>query len=51
MVAQRRVLLLGEGNFSFAASLSGDAGTSIVATCYESEEEELKLCFLWTAPG
>uniref|UniRef100_A0A8B9QY50 phenylalanine--tRNA ligase n=1 Tax=Anas platyrhynchos TaxID=8839 RepID=A0A8B9QY50_ANAPL len=39
MVAQRRVLLLGEGNFSFAASLSGDAGTSIVATCYESEEE------------
>lgn len=39
MAAQRRVLLLGEGNFSFAASLSGDAGTSVVATCYESEEE------------
>ncbi|XP_035411719.1 ferredoxin-fold anticodon-binding domain-containing protein 1 isoform X1 [Cygnus atratus] len=39
MAAQRRVLLLGEGNFSFAASLCGDAGTSVVATCYESEEE------------
>ncbi|NWR54528.1 FDXA1 protein, partial [Bucorvus abyssinicus] len=35
----RRVLLLGEGNFSFAASLCGAAGTHIVATCYESEEE------------
>ncbi|XP_009954423.1 PREDICTED: ferredoxin-fold anticodon-binding domain-containing protein 1, partial [Leptosomus discolor] len=35
----RRVLLLGEGNFSFAASLCGEAGTHVVATCYESEEE------------
>ncbi|XP_075377329.1 ferredoxin-fold anticodon-binding domain-containing protein 1 isoform X2 [Mycteria americana] len=35
----RRVLLLGEGNFSFAASLCGAAGTHVVATCYESEEE------------
>ncbi|NXT84613.1 FDXA1 protein, partial [Zapornia atra] len=35
----RRVLLLGEGNFSFAASLCGAAGTCVVATCYESEEE------------
>ncbi|NXJ82764.1 FDXA1 protein, partial [Trogon melanurus] len=35
----RRVLLLGEGNFSFAASLCGSAGTHVVATCYESEEE------------
>ncbi|NXN74491.1 FDXA1 protein, partial [Himantopus himantopus] len=34
-----RVLLLGEGNFSFAASLCGAAGTHVVATCYESEEE------------
>ncbi|NXR11336.1 FDXA1 protein, partial [Semnornis frantzii] len=34
-----RVLLLGEGNFSFAASLCGAAGTCLVATCYESEEE------------
>ncbi|NXL04714.1 FDXA1 protein, partial [Mesembrinibis cayennensis] len=37
--AVRRVLLLGEGNFSFAASLCGAAGTHVVATCYESEEE------------
>ncbi|XP_063034476.1 ferredoxin-fold anticodon-binding domain-containing protein 1 [Melospiza melodia melodia] len=35
----RRVLLLGEGNFSFAAALSGAPGTHVVATCYESEEE------------
>ncbi|NWW12839.1 FDXA1 protein, partial [Oreocharis arfaki] len=35
----RRVLLLGEGNFSFAASLCGARGTHVVATCYESEEE------------
>ncbi|XP_075029006.1 ferredoxin-fold anticodon-binding domain-containing protein 1 isoform X4 [Calonectris borealis] len=35
----RCVLLLGEGNFSFAASLCGAAGTHVVATCYESEEE------------
>ncbi|NXF77715.1 FDXA1 protein, partial [Sclerurus mexicanus] len=34
----RRILLLGEGNFSFAASLCGAAGTHVVATCYESEE-------------
>lgn len=39
MEAVRRVLLLGEGNFSFAASLCGAAGTHVVATCYESEEE------------
>ncbi|KAM6238303.1 ferredoxin-fold anticodon-binding domain-containing protein 1 [Porphyrio hochstetteri] len=39
MGAVRRVLLLGEGNFSFAASLCGAAGTCVVATCYESEEE------------
>ncbi|KAM6334365.1 LOW QUALITY PROTEIN: ferredoxin-fold anticodon-binding domain-containing protein 1 [Alca torda] len=36
--AVRRVLLLGEGNFSFAASLCGAAGPTFVATCYESEE-------------
>ncbi|XP_005143534.2 ferredoxin-fold anticodon-binding domain-containing protein 1 [Melopsittacus undulatus] len=35
----RRVLLVGEGNFSFAASLCGAEGTCVVATCYESEEE------------
>ncbi|NXI12431.1 FDXA1 protein, partial [Irena cyanogastra] len=35
----RRVLLLGEGNFSFAAALCGAQGTHVVATCYESEEE------------
>ncbi|NXL13477.1 FDXA1 protein, partial [Setophaga kirtlandii] len=35
----RRVLLLGEGNFSFAAALSGARATHVVATCYESEEE------------
>lgn len=35
----RRVLLIGEGNFSFAASLCGTEGTRVVATCYESEEE------------
>ncbi|XP_061869986.1 ferredoxin-fold anticodon-binding domain-containing protein 1 isoform X2 [Colius striatus] len=35
----RRVLLLGEGNFSFAASLCEAAGTHVVATCYEREEE------------
>ncbi|NXY51249.1 FDXA1 protein, partial [Ceuthmochares aereus] len=35
----RRVLLLGEGNFSFAASLCGATRTHVVATCYESEEE------------
>lgn len=39
MEPARRVLLLGEGNFSFAASLCGAAGTHVVATCYESEEE------------
>jgi len=39
MEAARRVLLLGEGNFSFAASLCEAAGTHVVATCYESEEE------------
>ncbi|XP_076214619.1 ferredoxin-fold anticodon-binding domain-containing protein 1 isoform X2 [Aptenodytes patagonicus] len=39
MEAVRRVLLLGEGNFSFAASLCRAAGTHVVATCYESEEE------------
>ncbi|RMB91989.1 hypothetical protein DUI87_31518 [Hirundo rustica rustica] len=35
----RRVLLLGEGNFSFAAALCGARGTQVVATCYESQEE------------
>ncbi|NXN79947.1 FDXA1 protein, partial [Bombycilla garrulus] len=35
----RRVLLLGEGNFSFAAALCGARATHVVATCYESEEE------------
>uniref|UniRef100_A0A8C3P3C7 phenylalanine--tRNA ligase n=1 Tax=Cyanoderma ruficeps TaxID=181631 RepID=A0A8C3P3C7_9PASS len=35
----RRVLLLGEGNFSFSAALCGAQGTQVVATCYESEEE------------
>ncbi|NXU37496.1 FDXA1 protein, partial [Drymodes brunneopygia] len=35
----RRVLLLGEGNFSFAAALCGARDTHVVATCYESEEE------------
>ncbi|PKK21379.1 ferredoxin-fold anticodon binding domain containing 1 [Columba livia] len=35
----RRVLLLGEGNFSFAAALCEAGGTHVVATCYESEEE------------
>lgn len=39
MEPPRRVLLLGEGNFSFAASLCEAAGTHVVATCYESEEE------------
>ncbi|XP_074704814.1 ferredoxin-fold anticodon-binding domain-containing protein 1 isoform X1 [Strix aluco] len=39
MAPVRRVLLLGEGNFSFAASLCGAAGTHVVATCYENEEE------------
>ncbi|NWI68142.1 FDXA1 protein, partial [Todus mexicanus] len=35
----RRVLLLGEGNCSFAASLCRARGTRVVATCYESQEE------------
>ncbi|XP_066059659.1 ferredoxin-fold anticodon-binding domain-containing protein 1 [Chamaea fasciata] len=35
----RRVLLLGEGNFSFSAALCGAQGTHVVATCYQSEEE------------
>ncbi|NWV54411.1 FDXA1 protein, partial [Daphoenositta chrysoptera] len=35
----RRVLLLGEGNFSFAAALCGAPGTHVVATCYESQEQ------------
>lgn len=38
-MAERRVLLLGEGNFSFAAALCEAAGTRVVATCYEREEE------------
>ncbi|XP_008490643.2 ferredoxin-fold anticodon-binding domain-containing protein 1 [Calypte anna] len=39
MGSVRRILLLGEGNFSFAASLCQATGTQVVATCYESEEE------------
>ncbi|NWJ03761.1 FDXA1 protein, partial [Crypturellus undulatus] len=36
----RRILLLGEGNFSFAAALCESAPAArFVATCYESEEE------------
>ncbi|XP_015739637.1 ferredoxin-fold anticodon-binding domain-containing protein 1 [Coturnix japonica] len=38
-MAESRVLLLGEGNFSFAAALCEAAGTRVVATCYEREEE------------
>ncbi|XP_042738430.1 ferredoxin-fold anticodon-binding domain-containing protein 1 [Lagopus leucura] len=38
-MAERRVLLLGEGNFSFAAALCETDGTRVVATCYEREEE------------
>ncbi|XP_078055315.1 ferredoxin-fold anticodon-binding domain-containing protein 1 isoform X2 [Mustelus asterias] len=37
-------LLVGEGNFSFAAALCDRVGanTSIIATCYESEKETMK---------
>ncbi|NXA51015.1 FDXA1 protein, partial [Nothocercus julius] len=36
----RRILLLGEGNFSFAAALcEAAAAARFVATCYEGEEE------------
>ncbi|KAM7137885.1 ferredoxin-fold anticodon-binding domain-containing protein 1 isoform 4-T10 [Macrochelys suwanniensis] len=40
----RRFLLVGEGNFSFSASLcdASDHGTHITATCYESEERVSK---------
>ncbi|NXJ13586.1 FDXA1 protein, partial [Odontophorus gujanensis] len=38
-MAERCVLLLGEGNFSFAAALCGAVGGRVVATCYEREEE------------
>ena len=37
-------LLVGEGNFSFAAALCECVGanTSVIATCYESEKETMK---------
>ncbi|OXB59026.1 hypothetical protein ASZ78_007654 [Callipepla squamata] len=38
-MAERCVLLVGEGNFSFAAALCGAVGGRVVATCYEREEE------------
>lgn len=39
------ILLVGEGNFSFSASLSqlhSETATSITATCFQSEEEALR---------
>ncbi|XP_028666101.1 ferredoxin-fold anticodon-binding domain-containing protein 1 [Erpetoichthys calabaricus] len=44
MKPTQHVLLVGEGNFSFSASLckTAEADTQITATCYESEEEAKK---------
>lgn len=46
MSLQGSVLLVGEGNFSFSASLSQQnneaARSSVTATCLQSEEEALR---------
>lgn len=45
MSPPRTVLLVGEGNFSFSASLCqqlSSAATSITATCLQSEDEALR---------
>lgn len=46
MSLQGSILLVGEGNFSFSASLSQQhkeaASSSVVATCPQSEEEALR---------
>lgn len=40
MLKAREVLLVGEGNFSFSAVLSGNAGddVGVTATCHQNEE-------------
>lgn len=47
MSLQGSILLVGEGNFSFSASLSQQqqneaARSSVVATCLQSEDEALR---------
>lgn len=46
MSLQGSILLVGEGNFSFSASLSQQhneaARSSVIATCLQSEEEALR---------
>lgn len=45
MSLPRSILLVGEGNFSFSASLSqlnSETATSVTATCLQSQEEALR---------
>lgn len=45
MSASRSILLVGEGNFSFSASVSQlhcETETSITATCLQHQEEALR---------
>lgn len=45
MSLSRSILLVGEGNFSYSASLSqshSETATSITATCLQSQEEALR---------
>lgn len=45
MSLSRSILLVGEGNFSFSASLcqvQSDTATSVTATCLQSQEEALR---------
>lgn len=45
MSLSRSILLVGEGNFSFSASLcqvQSDTATNVTATCLQSQEEALR---------
>lgn len=45
MSLSRSILLVGEGNFSFSASLSqahSETGSSVTATCLQCQEEALR---------
>ncbi|KAL6098605.1 fdxacb1 [Pungitius sinensis] len=42
MSLSRSILLVGEGNFSFSASLSSEAETRVTATCPQRQEDALR---------